>query len=255
MIQKLVIKNTFFDVIDVDEDAPQRSQSAPPRLFGAGRAPARSLSRSARRAAAKAKRQMRLREDDVTLEEFSMKARVERWSFLAAKLMGAAVRARLASARPSLLAASHEQQTMQLELPRRLFIELACLVFENESDVMFLVRLGVLRIALGGEAIQIWSAPASLNHVVMRSLLGTGRGLASMANDGVFQVSGSGGRPIVLRHTAKFRVEDLRVFLLVQGFAPARLVHLRRPLADGFLSDYGVGPGSCILIETQVVQI
>jgi hypothetical protein len=253
MAGQLVIKNTFYDVIEVEEELPKRSQSAPPRLFGARQTSAKSSSRRARRTAAK--RQNRSGDEDHALEEFAAVARVERWWLLAKKLMAAAVRARLVSARTS-LPPGPDIPSMQLELPKPLFMELAALVFESEGDILFLVRLGVLRIKPGADAIQIWSAQACLNHDVMRILLGTGRGLISMANDGVFQVTCGGMRPIVLRYTARFRLEDLRALLLVQTLPPFRLVHLRQDLVgDGFLSDYGVGPGSCILLQSPIVQL
>ena len=251
MAGQLVIKNTFYDLVEVGEELPKRSQSAPPRLFGTRQTSPKSSSRRARRTAAK--RQNRSGDEDHALEEFAAVARVERWAFVAKKLMAAAVRARLVSARRSLPPVP-DIPSMQLELPKPLFMELAALVFETEGDILFLVRLGVLK--PGADAIQIWSAQACLNHDVMRILLGTGRGLISMANDGVFHVTWGGMRPIVLRYTARFRLEDLRALLLVQTLPPFRLVHLRQELVgDGFLSDYGVGPGSCILLQSPIVEL
>ena len=239
----------------MDEDLQPRSQSAPPRLFGRGQASPKSVSRCVRRATAKAARQKQDREDDKTFEEFAAATRIERWAFVAGRLMSAAVRARLAAARTSLPAQPHTP-TLQLELPRHLFMELAALLFETDGDVLFLVRLGVLRVGQTDDAVQIWSARACLKHGVMQALLGTGRGLLSMANDGVFQVSSRGSRPMVLRHSPRFRLGDLRALLQVQGFGPSRLVHLRRELVgEGFLCDFGVVPGSCVLIETGIVQI
>jgi len=249
MAQKLVIKNTFYEIIDADEDLQPRSQSAPPRLFGRGLASLKSVSRCVRRGAARAARQKRNREDDKTFEEFAAATRIERWTFVVGRLMSAAVRARLAAARTSLPAQSHTS-TLQLELPRHLFMEMAALLFETDGDGLFLVRLGVLRVGQTNDAVGIWSAKACIKHGVMQALLGTARGLLSMANEGVFQVTGRGSRPIVLRHSPRFRLEDLRALLQVPGFGPSRLLHLRRDLVgDGLLSDCGVVPGSCVLME------
>jgi hypothetical protein len=256
MIQTIVIKNTFLSILEEDEDKPKRSQSAPPRLWNGPRAdPAASASRRTRRAAAKAKRREQQEQDQRALEEFAAAARVERWTLLAAKLIAVDGRSRLASARASLLAA--DKPLMQLELTRELFFQMAALCFESEEDLMLLVRMGVLRLKPGGDGVQIWSSQASLHHAVMQSLILTGRGISALARDGVFQVCSGATRPIVLKFTARFRVEDLRGFLVVQGFRPdARLFHLRRPLGShGLLSDYSVRPGSTILIETVVEQI
>ena len=256
MVQTIVIKNTFLSIVEDDEHKPKRSQSAPPRLWNGPQAvPAASALRRARRATAKAKRREQQEQDHRALEEFAAAARVERWTLLASKLTAVAARSRLATVRADLLVA--DEPLMQLELKRELFFQMATLCFESEGDLMLLARMGVLRLKPGGHEVQIWSSKASSNHAVMQSLILTGRGISALARDGVFQVCSGAARPIVLKFTARFRVEDLRAFLVVQGFQPAaRLFHLRRPLGShGLLSDYSVGPGSTILIETVVEQI
>ena len=254
----LIVKNTFYTVEFV-EDQPKRSQSAPPRLFWL--VSATPVKPSRRQAARQRKREKRDEEKQVW-DEYAAATRMERWSYFVSKAMASATNARMAltrSNRALTSSPSQDEMRLRLELPRALFCELAALVFDRSEDVMFLVNLGVLRIGHGGGEVQIWSSEATIEHSVIKTLLGTGRSLSAMAQDGMFQICvGGSRRGPVLRYTHRLKVEDLRLLLLLQGF-PAetyRLIHLRRTLGNGFLRQYDVGPGACILLqEVATVQI
>ena len=269
MTYRFFIKNTFW-TLEYQEDTLCRPQSAPPRLGSAAVvAPSPNLQpklspRRGRNAAARQKKRERRAEDEEVLEEFMATARSERWAHLACRLLAGAARAQLdiaqqARAAQALPTAAQDVPQVRLALPQRLFYELAALVFETEADIIFLVRLGVLRLQAGVDEVQIWSATSTLEHPILRSLLLTGSSLLAMARDGCFQICVDGCRPLVLRYTDKLSISDVEVVLLLQGF-PLRsyqLLHLRRPLRQtGLLDECGVGAGSCILLrQNGVVQI
>ena len=268
MTYRFFVKNTFW-TLEYQEDTLRRPQSAPPRLRSAAvAAPSPKLPklspRRGRNAAARQKKRERRADDEEVFEEFMATARSERWAHLACRLLAGAARAQLDIARQVCAAQvpptpAQDVPQLRLALPQRLFYELAALVFETESDILLLVRLGVLRIQAGSDEVQIWSATSTLEHPVLRSLLLTGCSLLAMARDGCFQICVDGCRPLVLRYTDRLSISDVEVVLLLQGF-PLRsyqLLHLRRPLRQtGLLDEFGVGAGSCILLrQNGVVQI
>lgn len=242
MTYRLVVKNTFYDV-QLEVEAPRRSQSAPPRLRGLPARPSRG------RRVARLRKRERLHAENCVFDEYAAAVRgercSERWAALAAGIRAGDVRARLDAAR----AARSEVPRLRLELPCRLFTELAAIVFASEADALLLVRLRVLR--LGGEAVQIWSSEDVLGHVVIQSLLLTGRSLLGMARDGLLQVFVRGAEPLVVRWGPNLSVADVVLALSLRGIAPTSytLLHLRQVLGQGLLADLGVGPGSCLFVK------
>ena len=250
MTYRLVIKNTFYDV-QLEVEAPRRSsQSAPPRLRGF---PARS---SRGRRVARLRKRERLHAENCIFDEYAAAVRgercCERWAAFSAGSRAGDARARLDAAR----AARSEVPRLRLELPCRLFTELAAIVFASEADALLLVRLRVLRFG-GDEAVQIWSSEDALGHVVVQSLLLTGRSLLAMARDGLLQVFVRGAEPRVVRWGPHLSVSDVVRALLLRGVASTSyiLLHLRAPLGQGLLAELGVGPGSCLFLQPTFVQI
>ena len=186
--------------------------------------------------------------------EYAAATREERWSYLVGKVLADAACARMNVARASCLVARpsrRDEMRLRMELPRALFAELAALCFERGEELMFLVQLGFLRIRGGRENVEIWSSDQTLEHVVIKTLLHTGRALAAMAQNGMFLACLETSRQgPVLRYTPQLTVADFRVMLRLQGLlAEYRLIHLRQPLGDGLLHLYNVGPGACILLQ------
>ena len=248
---RLVIKNTFYDV-ELQEEVPRRSQSAPPRLRGLPTRPARNSRRVAR-----SRKREQLHAENRVFEEYAETVRrerrcCERWAAFGAGIRAGIVRARVDAAR----ATWPDVPQLRLELPRRLFTELAAIVFASESDALLLVRLRVLRLG-GDEAVQIWSSTDALGNAVIQSLLLIGRSLLAMARDGQFQVYVKGAEPLVLRCGRNLSVSDVVLALLLRGVASTSytLLHLRARLGQGLLAELGVGPGSCLFLQPTFVQI
>jgi hypothetical protein len=257
MTYVLKIKNTFYTV-ELCDDPPLRSKSAPPRLGGS--APSASKPRGARHAAARRRKRERQHEENteqLILAEFAAAARFERWALLATRVLAAAPRGKLASGR-ALPRTTQDKPHLRLQLSRTLFAELAAVCFEREADMLFLVRLGVIRFGAAG-MVEIWCSDATLEHPVMQSLRRTGEAVVLMGQDGVFQICVDGTRrPLTLRFSPTLTVADLKLVLLVQGFAEDtyQLVHRRRQLEAGLLTDYGIGAGAFIrLLGQNVVRI
>lgn len=276
MAVQLVVRNTFWTLELLGEDPKRRSQSAPPGLWAAEATKlGKPRRRTGRKAAARHRAKERQRVEQDVLEEFATEARQERWALFAAGVLTKSKQARLTSARAALAKSSppspeqaaagrplptpgQDTSRLRLELSCALFCELAALCFSSEAEVISLARMGVLRFKPSGDA-QIWCAEAPLHHPALQALLQVGVSLMALERDGRFQVCLRGSQPLVFQFTDKLAMPGLLDILRLQGFEPGtyRLTHLRQPLPrTGLLAEHGVGPGACIVLQTDgIVRI
>lgn len=108
-----------------------------------------------------------------------------------------------------------------------------------------LQQRGIIRRGEGDE-VQIWISDNSLAEPCMRELMAVANHITCLAECKAYCVfNNSTFLALPLPHSPTQTVEDLRRALNTQG----RLVHLGRTLRGGPLSEYGIRPGSFVIVH------
>ena len=108
-----------------------------------------------------------------------------------------------------------------------------------------LQQRGIIRRGEGDE-VQIWISDNSLAEPGMRELMAVANRIACLVECNCYCVfNNSTFLALPLPHSPTQTVEDLRRALDTQG----RLVHLGRTLRGGPLSEYGIRPGSFVIVH------
>ena len=122
------------------------------------------------------------------------------------------------------------------------------LAHKTSVDILSMCALqqrGIIRRGEGGE-VQIWISENSLAEPCMRELMAVANRIACLVECNCYCVfNNSTFLALPLPHSPTQTVEDLRRALNTQG----RLVHLGRTLRGGPLSEYGIRPGSFVIVH------
>ncbi len=250
VVMALVCKNTFLEFVWAENgDARIRSRSAPAVLAnrsGRTQSPQDDDLWRVKKRRRNDKRQRELA-DEHALVEFGSLARQELWGLVAKR----ALRAQMAQVKWKILTEKLFQKATvskrRASMPFAVYRQLA--YSRCSADVHMLWSLGVFR--HGANGVELWSADLPLKHPVMDALLSEAKHYVEMWAAGAFQLAMLGSPSKLCKCNSDHSVESLRTvaalsFGLVQG---VRLIHLGRELKDGLrLADYGVGPGSVVVL-------
>ncbi len=136
---------------------------------------------------------------------------------------------------------------MRVRLTRPAFQQLEYWTCRGETAA--LRRLGVLRDGRA-DTVEIWAAEDPMEHPTMKGFLAEARRYSELWAKGAFQLAMFGRQTEVFKWDTHFAAEHLRIMAsIVFGIeSDFQLVHLGEELVAGPLVDYGVGPGSTVLL-------
>ena len=249
---RLVVKNTFLDLMPDDEaQGHRRTSNAPARLWHRQSSVAPRPSKSTRPRLAKRKQQAKQGDQGPS-------AKLERWAALARGLCNSVVNRTILVAKDLLLMfrGRDQEPRQRVVLSGHLFKEFAAVCFARPEEVAFMTSNGLLRI--GGDsnepAVEVWCSDGLLRCESMAQLLQTARLIDDLWRSCSFQVLVADVAPIVLRWSPTFSQLHLRIILHLQGYEPDSylLTHLGRQLDMGdsetLLCAFGIFPGACLFL-------
>ena len=253
----LVVKNTFLCFDLSSGNASVRCRSAPAEVMVESviaaavrreaawrRRKAKRISEQRRRAATRARRV-----DENILHEYAALARQERWADFVKKLIQVDAEAGWLAARGVAAIMRKTVPKKRVSISRPAFRQLA--YWTCGGDTAALRRMGVLRD--GADSVEIWAADDAMNHSVMQALLSEARRFVDLCSSGAFQLAMLNEQAKTFRWSPGISADDLRATASAAfDVGPdVRLMHLGVALVSGPLANYGVGPGSTVLLTTD----
>ena len=237
-------------------DHRDRSHSAPPEYFvDAVLALARRREEDAAAERARATRRPALRrrklerdkerDEEAALLEARHRAQDERWRLWSGRVsMRYAVNAVAAAMRR---AARHARRRakprLRAAMAPHLWDELAYKTGLSLLSLCALLQRGIVRRGEGG--MQIWISDNSLVEPCMRELMAVANRITCLEECNAYCVfNNSSYHSLPIPYSSTHTVEGLRRTLNTQS----RLVHLGRTLRGGPLSEYGIRPGSFVIV-------
>lgn len=250
----LVVKNTFFCFDLSSGTASVRCQSAPAEIMVESVIAAavlreaawrrRKVKRERRRAAAQAKRV-----DENILVEYTALAKQERWADFVKKRLRVEAEAEWFAAKgvAAIMRKALPKKRLSICLPAFRQLE----YWTCGGDTATLWRMGVLRDGQG--SVEIWVADEALNHPVMQVLMSEARHFVELFSSGACKLATLDEQTKTFRWKADLSTEGLRAMASAAFCVgpDVRLVHLGVELVSGPLANYGVGPGSTVLLTTD----
>ena len=249
----LLVKNTFLEWRwPCDGCAAVRSQSAPAEImvdhaFAETRLREREVRRRKKTKRRGQRRQETARDDEQALVEFTSLARQELWALIAKRALQAQRLQEKWTDITEKLVQKAAMSKMRVSMPGAVYRQLA--YWTCGADVHILWRMGVFRRG-SKNTVELWSADMPLEHPIMETLLRETKNYVEIWAAGAFQLAMFGKPGKLCKCNSSLSVESLRaVAVLSFGVDPGvRLMHLGVRLTGGSLIDYGVGPGSVVIL-------